>query len=83
MITINGHNFYEVPTLCGTCPFLITGNTGVPQVEYCFNRGICLQWNESHHSWANIPRRCKKLFEKTFKLYDNSGQELVITSKEK
>ena len=27
MVIINGKKLYEVPGSCGTCPFLITGNT--------------------------------------------------------
>ena len=26
MVNINGFDFYEEPGICGTCPFLITGN---------------------------------------------------------
>ena len=67
MVNINGFDFYEEPGICGTCPFLITGN---------------IQWNEAHHTWANIPRRCKKLFKSAFMLYNDSGETLVITKKE-
>lgn len=81
MVTINGHNFYEEPGSCGTCPFLLTRNTGVPGIRSNYNRGLCIQWNEEHHTWANIPRRCRKLFKRAFALYNDSGQELVITKK--
>jgi len=82
MVIINGHTFYEEPGCCGTCPFLMTGNTDVPGIGHTAQRGLCIQWNEEHHTWAHIPRRCAKLFKRAFQLYDNSGQELVITSKE-
>lgn len=82
MVTINGHNFYEVPTSCGTCPFLMTGNTDVPKVSSSYSRGHCLQWDESHHTWANIPRRCKKLFKSAFEKYNDCGQDLVIINRD-
>ena len=81
MITINGIRMYEEPTSCGTCPFLVTGNTASPLSQNC-SRGICLQWNETHHTWANVPRRCAKLFKDAFRLYNDSGENLVIVSKE-
>ena len=82
MVIINGHKFYEVPHSCGSCPFMLTGNTDVPSVGHHCDRGLCIQWNESHHTWANIPRRCAKLFKQAFALYDDSGENLVITSKD-
>ena len=80
MVNING--FDEEPGICGTCPFLITGNTNVPGISCHSDRGLCIQWNEAHHTWANIPRRCKKLFKSAFTLYNDSGETLVITKKE-
>lgn len=82
MVNINGFDFYEEPGICGTCPFLITGNTNVPGISCHSDRGLCIQWNEAHHTWANIPRRCKKLFKSAFTLYNDSGETLVITKKE-
>ena len=82
MVNINGFDFYEEPGICGTCPFLITGNTSVPGISCHSDRGLCIQWNEAHHTWANIPRRCKKLFKSAFALYNDSGETLVITKKE-
>ena len=82
MVNINGFDFYEEPSICGTCPFLITGNTNVPGISCHSDRGLCIQWNEAHHTWANIPRRCKKLFKSAFTLYNDSGETLVITKKE-
>lgn len=82
MVIINGHKFYEVPTSCGTCPFLLTGNTSTPGVSTGYSKGLCVQWNETHHTWANIPRRCSKLFHRVFDLYNDTGENLVITKKE-
>ena len=81
MVIINGFNFYEEPGSCGTCPFLVTGNTSVPGVPSNSDRGHCLQWDETHHTWASTPRRCVKLFKQAFTLYNDSGQNLVITKK--
>jgi hypothetical protein len=54
----------------------------VPGISCHSDRGLCIQWNEAHHTWANIPRRCKKLFKSAFALYNDSGETLVITKKE-
>lgn len=81
MVIINGFKFYEEPGSCGTCPFLVTGNTGTPGIPSNYDRGHCQQWDEIHHTWANIPRRCAKLFKQAFALYNDSGQILVITKK--
>lgn len=80
MVIINGQTFYEEPGSCGTCPFLMTGNTSAPMPTSPSQRGHCIQWNESHHTWANPPRRCAKLFKKAFELYNDTGENLVITS---
>ena len=45
MVIINGHKLYEVPSSCGTCPFLLTGNTDCPGVGSGYSKGICLQWD--------------------------------------
>ena len=81
MVIINGKKLYEEPTSCGTCPFLFTGNTDSP-ISSSTNKGICLQWDETHHTWANPPKRCQRLFKQAFKLYNDTGQELVITRKD-
>lgn len=82
MVIINGKSFYEVPSSCGTCPFLLTGNTDCPGVVSAYSKGVCIQWNETHHSWANIPKRCERLFKKAFKQYNDCGMNLVITKKQ-
>ncbi len=82
MIIINGHKFYEEPGSCGTCPFLLTGNTNTPIIGNSqTSRGICIQWNETHHTWASIPRRCAKLFKKAFEAGYPDGTVLAIVSK--
>lgn len=48
MLIINGYIFYEEPGTCGTCPFLMTGNTNAPVPTGSSNSGVCLQWNETH-----------------------------------
>lgn len=83
MVTINGCKFWEVPTSCGTCEFFYNGATYVPGLPSTHQaRGHCRLFNEMHHSWINIPRRCSKLFKKAFALYDNSGEEVVIVTKQ-
>lgn len=83
MVIINNTKFYEIPTSCGTCPFLMTGNTDVPRVGYRTDRGLCLQWDEVHHTWTKLPRRCAKVFKKAFEQYNDSGENLVITQKDR
>lgn len=83
MVIINGKKLYEVPGTCGTCPFLITGNSSAPVPTNASDKGLCLQWDETHHTWANIPRRCEKLFRQAFRLYNDSGIDLTIVAKEK
>lgn len=81
MVIINGTKIYDEPTSCGTCPFLLTGNTDSP-ISTPASKGICLQWDETHHTWANPPRRCQKLFKAAFKQWNDTGIELVIAKKE-
>lgn len=81
MLIINGFKFYEEPASCGTCPFLVTGNTNVPGISSYSDRGQCIQWDEEHHTWTHTPRRCAKLFKKAFATYNDSGINLVITRK--
>lgn len=81
MLIINGYIFYEEPGTCGTCPFLVTGNTNAPVPTVSSNRGVCLQWNETHHTWAAIPRRCSKLFKKAFAAGYPDGTKMVIVAK--
>lgn len=81
MVTINGTRFYEQPTSCGTCPFFHNGTTSAP-ISAHYDKGICRQWDEMHHSWCNIPRRCQKLFKAAFEQWNDTGIDLVITKKE-
>ena len=69
-MTINGLTFHEMPTMCGTCPFFLAGREDTMRFCICF---------EKHKSrWANVPKRCKELFEKGFQI----GGDLVIVIKE-
>ena len=69
-MTINGQTFYEMPTMCGTCPFFLAGREDT--------MGFCTCFNKHKSRWANVPKRCKELFDKAFKL----GGDLVIVIKE-
>lgn len=72
MVYINDTPFLEEPGSCGTCPFLISGSSSLcPQ-----DRGLCSLFNEMHHTWANPPGRCVKLFRRAFKYPE--GSRLVI-----
>lgn len=82
MLIINGHKFYEEPGSCGTCPFLLTGNTDAPIPTSASQRGLCVLMNEEHHTWAHTPRRCAKLFKKAFAAGYPDGMELVIVTKQ-
>lgn len=82
MLIINGKKFYEEPGSCGTCPFLFTGNTDAPVPTSGTDKGVCLQWDETHHTWANVPRRCAKLFKQAFSAGYPDGMELVIVGKQ-
>ena len=79
MLIINGIKFYEEPGTCGTCPFLFTGKTNTPMLT-SKDRGVCIQWNEKHHTWATVPKRCRKLFKKAFNGKYPDGMELVIVN---
>lgn len=69
-MTINGHTFYEMPTMCGTCPFFLAGREDT--------MGWCTAFSKHKSKWANVPKRCSTLFEKAIKL----GGDLVIVIKE-
>ena len=69
-MTINGKTFYEMPTMCGTCPFFLAGREDT--------MGFCTAFSKHKSRWANVPKRCKELFDKAFKL----GGDLVIVIKE-
>ncbi|MBR3479250.1 MAG: hypothetical protein IKH32_00900 [Prevotella sp.] len=69
-MTINGQTFYEMPTMCGTCPFFLAGREDT--------MGFCTCFNKHKSRWANVPKRCKELFEKCFQI----GGDLVIVIKE-
>jgi hypothetical protein len=57
------------------------GKFSRPGIPSHSNRGLCIQWNEEHHTWVHIPRRCKRLFKSAFAQYNDSGQELMIIKK--
>ena len=78
MLIINGTKFYEEPTSCGTCPFLFTGRTDTPISSPTDNKGHCPIFDEVHHTYANPPRRCAKLFRKVFSKGYADGTELAI-----
>lgn len=69
-MTINGHTFYEMPYMCGTCPFIVIGQND--------NMGWCSCFAKQKSRYANIPKRCRDLFEKGFQI----GGDLVIVIKE-
>ena len=69
-MTINGKTFYEMPTMCGVCPFFLAGREDT--------MGWCTAFSKHKSRWANIPKRCSDLFEKGFKI----GGDLVIVMKE-
>lgn len=70
-MTINGKNFYEMPTMCGNCPFWLAGRED--------KVGFCTPFYKHKSRWANIPKRCDRLFSKAFEI----GGDLVIVSKSK
>ena len=76
MIIIDGIKFYDEPGSCGTCEFLQTGNSDI----YRSDKGFCALFEETHHTWCSVPRRCAKLFKKAFTYPD--GTELVFVAKE-
>lgn len=79
MIIINGQKFYEEPTSCGTCPFLLIYNSDAPvPVHHIESKYHCLLFDEMHASWRSVPRRCQKLFKKAFTYPE--GTELVLVS---
>jgi len=69
MITINGVAFYEMPCMCGACPFFLAGKDD--------NRGWCTAFEKHKGRYANLPKRCKDIFEKGFE----TGGDLVIVMK--
>ena len=76
MVYINDIPFYEEPGSCGTCEFFNNGSSALcPQ-----DKGMCLLFMETHHSWCNPPSRCAKIFRKAFKAED--GARLVIVKNE-
>lgn len=77
MIMINGKKFYDEPTSCGACPFFFNGMTDAP-LSQATTKGHCMQFDEMHNSWRNVPRRCEKIFRKAFTY--SEGSELVITN---
>ena len=69
-MTINGQTFYEMPTMCGTFHFFLAGREDT--------MGFCTCFSKHKSRWANVPKRCKELFEKGFQI----GGDLVIVIKE-
>ena len=58
-----------MPCMCGNCPFFLAGRNDT--------MGFCIEFNKHKSKWANIPKRCSKLFTKAFEL----GGDLVIVNK--
>jgi hypothetical protein len=56
--------------MCGTCSFFLAGREDT--------MGWCTAFSKHKSRWANVPKRCKKLFEKGFQI----GGDLVIVIKE-
>lgn len=77
MIIINGTTFYDKPGSCGSCPWFFSGST---HFQYNSGKGHCTMFNEMHHSYINSPSRCRKLFNKAFRMPD--GSRLVIVKNE-
>lgn len=74
MITINKITFYDKPGSCGTCPFFTNGAS-----RFCnVSKGYCRMFDEEHHSYINIPRRCQKLFNKAFRMPEGSNLVIVV-----
>lgn len=84
MITINGRSFYEVPTSCGTCPFLFVPGRDAPSFFPSSSSTNplcnCTLFDEWHRVCTSPPRRCVKLFTAAFKFPEYST--LVITKKD-
>lgn len=76
MVTINGKIFYDKPGSCGTCPFFFSGST---HYNPNFGKGHCTMFGKFHNSYINPPKRCQKLFNKAFRMPDESN--LVIVRK--
>lgn len=83
MFYINDKAFYDKPTSCGTCPFLfIPGKDApsfLPSGGGTGGKCHCTMWDEWHHTWANCPHRCQKLFKAALQYPD--GERLVIVAK--
>ena len=72
---INGVEFYEKPGCCGTCPFFDNGRSRLyPGSE----KGYCRMFEEMHGTFINPPQRCKKLFNKAFKMPEGSNLVIVV-----
>lgn len=68
-MTINGKTFYEKPIMCGNCSFFLAGRDDT--------MGYCTAFEKHKSRWANLPKRCVKLFAKAFEM----GGDLVIVTK--
>lgn len=69
-MTINGHKFYDMPTMCGNCPFHLAGREDT--------MGWCTAFDKHKSKWANVPKRCNELFEKAYQI---GSDDLVIVTK--
>lgn len=69
-MTINGRTFYEMPCMCGVCPFFLIGGFET--------MGCCTLFEKHKSRYSHVPKRCSTLFDKAFKL----GGDLVIVIKE-
>jgi len=69
-ITINGTIFKEVPCSCYACPWWAGGRDD--------KSGWCVTFQKRKWRYDNVPKRCRELFEKGFKI----GGDLVIIIKD-
>lgn len=77
MVTINGKNFYNVPYMCGGCPFYL--GFGRATADKDSLSGRCILFDKKKGYYSNIPKRCKTLFDKALTYPD--GKELVVVLK--
>lgn len=77
MVTINGKEFTDKPTHCGSCPFFHSGSTAMWTNP---GKGFCELFDEFHRHYINPPKRCQKLFNAAFRFPD--GENLCILYKE-
>ena len=75
MVKINNFEFHEKPCMCGACPAFFNGSTTRMPHEH---KGRCLFFDVEKGYYANLPRRCERLFSKAMLFPE--GTELVITT---